>query len=76
MGPLTDFHKIAGFRPYMLVYLNSTFTFAKQAKDNFIRRKFQCKPTDAFIQLFSGHFPLRRVVGAATSGGTNVGHDQ
>jgi len=53
MGLLTDFHKIAGFRPNMLVSLNSTFTFAKQAEDNIIRRKFQCKPTHAFIQSFS-----------------------
>ena len=42
---LTDFHEKAGFRPNMLNYLNTTFTFGKQAKDNFINRKVQCRPT-------------------------------
>jgi len=29
---LTDFHKSASFRPGMLNYLNTTFTFDKQTK--------------------------------------------
>jgi len=37
---LTDFHKNAYFRPNVLIYLNITFTFGKQTKDNFINRKF------------------------------------
>ena len=35
---LTDIHKNASFRPDMLNYLNTTFTFDKQIKDNFINR--------------------------------------
>ena len=42
---LTDFHKNARFRPNMLNYLNTTLTFGKQTKDNFINRKVQCRPT-------------------------------
>ena len=38
---LTDFHKNASFRPNVLNYLNATFIFGKQTKDNFINRKFQ-----------------------------------
>jgi len=30
-----------------------TFTFRKQTKDNFISRKFQCRPTYSFIHSFS-----------------------
>ena len=37
---LTDFHKNASFRPNMLNYLNTTFTFGKQTKDNFITESF------------------------------------
>ena len=41
---LSDFHKNTSFRPNMLNYLNTAFTFGKQTKDNFINRKFQCRP--------------------------------
>jgi len=48
---LTDFHKSATFRPNILYYLNAIFTFGKQTKDNFINRKFQCRPTYSFTHL-------------------------
>ena len=44
---LTDFHKNAHFRPNMLNNLNMTFTFGKQTKDNFMKRKFKSRPTVA-----------------------------
>jgi len=50
---LTHFHKNASFRPNMLNYLNTTFTFGKQAKDNFINRNIQCRLTYKFIYSFS-----------------------
>jgi len=37
---LTGFHRNASFRPNMLNYFNTTFTFGKQSKVNFINRKF------------------------------------
>ena len=37
----------------MLNYLNTTSTFGKQTKDNFINRKFQCRPTYSLIHSFS-----------------------
>jgi len=36
----------------MLNYLNTTFTFGKQTKDNFINRKVQSRPTYSFIHSF------------------------
>jgi len=39
----THFHKNASFRLNMLNYLNTTFLFGKQTKDNFINRKVQCR---------------------------------
>jgi len=56
---LTYFHKNASFLPNMLNYLNTTFTFGKQNKDNFINRKFQCRPANSFIHSFSCPFFLR-----------------
>jgi len=50
---LTDFHKNASFRPSMLNYLNTTFTFGKQTKNNFINRKVQCRSTYSFLHSFS-----------------------
>jgi len=32
------------YRPNTLNYLNTTFNFGKQTKDNFINRKVQCRP--------------------------------
>jgi len=49
---LTNFHKNASFHPGMLNYLNTTFTFGKQTKDNFINRRVQCRPTYSFIHSF------------------------
>ena len=40
----TDFHKNTHFRPNMLNNLNMTFTFGKQTKDNFMKRKFKRRP--------------------------------
>ena len=51
-----DFHKNASFRPNMLNHLNTTFTFSKQSKDNFIKRKFQYKPAYSFIHYFCARF--------------------
>ena len=48
----TDFYKNASFRPNMLNYLNTTFTFGKQSKDNIINRKFQCRPAYSVIHSF------------------------
>jgi len=50
---LTHFHESARFRPNMLNHLNTTFTFGKQTKDNFINRKVQCRPSHSFIFSFS-----------------------
>jgi len=36
----------------MLNYLDTTFTFGKQSKDNFINRKFQFRPAYSFIHWF------------------------
>jgi len=33
--------------------LNTTITFGKQTKDNFITRKVQCRRTHSFIHSFS-----------------------
>ena len=44
----TDFPRNATFRPNMLDYLNTTFTFGKQNKDNFINTKFQSIYPGAF----------------------------
>jgi len=62
---LTHFHKNASFHPNMLYYLNTTFAFGKQTKDNFINRKIQCRPTHSFIYSFSclPPCPLARVAG-------------
>jgi len=59
----TDFHKNASLRPNMLNYLNTTFTFGKQSKDNFINRKFQCRPAYSFI-----HFCARFFFGESRGG--------
>jgi len=50
---LMHFHKNASFHPNMLNYLNTTFTFGKQTKDNFINRKVHCRPTHPFIYSYS-----------------------
>ena len=71
------FHKNASFRPNMLNYLNTTFTFGKQTKWNFINRKVQCRPTYAFhLLIFVPAFPFGRAVGAAALGGSEIPHDQ
>ena len=56
---LTHFHKTVSFHPNMLNYLNTTLTFGKQTKDNFISRKVQCRPTHSFIFSFSCPLFLR-----------------
>jgi len=48
---LTDFHKNSSFPPNMLNYLNTTFTFGKQIKDNFINRKVEYRPTYSFTHF-------------------------
>jgi len=55
---LTHFHKNASFRPNMLNYLNTTFTFDKQTKDNFINRTVQCigLNTHSFARFRAGCF--------------------
>jgi len=55
---LTHFHKNASFRPNMLDYLNTTFTFDKQTKDNFINRTVQCigLNTHSFARFRAGCF--------------------
>ena len=60
----------------MLNYLNTTFTFVKQTKDNFINRKIQCRPTYSFTHSFSPAFPLERVARAAALEGPDISHDQ
>jgi len=50
---LTYFHKNTSFRPNMPNYLNTTFTFGKQTKDNFINRKVQCRSTHSFTHSFA-----------------------
>jgi len=60
---LSDFHKHASFRAGMHNYLNTTFTFGKQTKDNFINRKFQCRPTYSFT-----HFGARFSFGESHGG--------
>ena len=62
---LTDFHKNASFRPNMLKCLNTTFTFRKQTKDNFINRKVQCRCTCSFIYSFSCPLFLFRESGSS-----------
>jgi len=60
----------------MLKYLSTTFTFGKQTKDNFINRKFQCRPTYSFIHsFFVPDFPLGRIGVAAALGGPEIPHD-
>jgi len=57
---LTDFHKNASFRPNMLNYLNKTFTFGKQTKDNFINTVESCNVglhPQSFTH-FRAHFPF------------------
>ena len=60
---LTHFHKSASFRPNMLNCLYTTFSLGKQTKDNFINRKFRCRPAYSFI--FTPGFLLGRVAGGA-----------
>jgi len=60
---LTDFHKNASFPPNMLIYLNTTFTFGKQIKHNFINRKVECRPTYSFT-----HFRARFTYGESRGG--------
>jgi len=57
---LTHFHKNASFRPNMLNCWNTTFTFGKWTKDNFINRTVQCRRTCSFIYSFSGPLFLFR----------------
>jgi len=53
---ITHFHKNASFRPDMLTYLNKSFTFGKQTKDNFINRKVQCRRTTHSFTHFRARF--------------------
>jgi len=73
----TDFHKNASFRPKMLNYLKTTFTFGKQTKDKFVNGKVQCKPTILIHSLiFVPVFSLGRVAGAAALRGPEIHHHQ
>jgi len=47
------FSQNASFHPNMLNYLNTTFTFGKQIKVNFINRKVDCRPARSLIFSFS-----------------------
>jgi len=62
----------------MLKYLSTTFTFGKQTKDNFINRKFQCRPTYSFIHsFFVPDFPLGRIgVGSSPRRTRNTSRSQ
>ena len=71
---LTHFHKNASFRPNMLNCLNTTFTFGKQTKENFINRKVQRRPSHSFI--FVPTFRFRRDAGPAAIGGPKIRRDQ
>jgi len=73
---LTDFRKNASFRPDMLNHLNTTFTFGKQTKNNFIYRKVQCRPTYSFIHSFLCSLFLWGVAGAAALCGPETPDDQ
>jgi len=73
---LSDFHKNASFRPNMLNYLNTIFTFGKQTEDNFINRKFQCTPATHSFTHFRAHFSYGGVAGTAGLGGPEIRHDQ
>jgi len=72
---LNDFHKNASFHPDMRNYWNTTFTFGKETKDNFINRKVQCRPHIHSLILMSA-FRLWRVAGAAAHGGSEIRQDQ
>jgi len=63
---LTHFHKNARFRPNMLNYLNTTYTFGKQTTDDFINRKVQC--THSFIFSFRARFSFGESLRAAALG--------
>ena len=64
---LTQFHKNASSRPNMLDYLNTTFTFGKQTKDNFINSKVQiCWCIYSFIYSFSCPLFLRESRGGSS----------
>jgi len=69
---LTDFHKNASFHPNMLNYLNTTFSFGKQTKHNFIN-KVHCRPTHSFIYVTA--FSLGRVAGATALRGPDIPHN-
>ena len=73
---LSDFHKNASFRPNMLNYLNTTSTFGKQTKDNFINRKVQCMLTSSFIHSFAWPLSFGESRGAAARGEPKMSHDQ
>ena len=73
---LSDFHKNASFRPNMLNYLNTIFTFGKQTEDNFINRKFQCTPATHSFTHFRAHFSYGGVAGTAGLGGPEIPHGQ
>jgi len=58
----------------MLNCLNTTFTFGKQTKENFINRKVQRRASHSFI--FVPTFPFRRDAGPSTTGGPKIRRDQ
>jgi len=55
---ILDFHKNASFHRNMLGYLNTTFTFGKQTKDNFINRKVQCRCRGMYSFIYSFSCPF------------------
>jgi len=56
-------------------YLNTTFAFGKQTKNNFINRKVECRPTYLFTH-FRAHFFFGEKRGAAPLGWPEIPHDQ
>jgi len=56
-------------------YLNTTFAFGKQTKDNFTNRKVECRPAYLFTH-FRAHFFFGEKRGAAPLGWPEIPHDQ
>ena len=73
---LNHIHKNAVFRPNILNYLNTAFTFGKRTKDTFINRTIQYvyEFTDSLI--FVPTFLGGRVMGAAAPTEPEIPHDQ
>ena len=64
---LTNFYKSTSFPPNMLIYLNTTFTFGKQIKDNVIIERLNVG-LHIHSLIFVPALPMGRVAGAAALG--------